>query len=170
MPTRRPCGPTGVTRSRPPPGRSLRGCCDATCTWKATPATRSASASVRAATDDDEVDLAYYFLDDALAASDRAAYVLLEDWRLPTALGTGGHGFDEPAGVQRLTADHGGTGTTYVVALRPGDLFDRRSLVPPSALVGVRLPELASCLRSVRLHRPRLALHPEHPALSGGTR
>src|SRR6266545_6203996 len=150
MPTRRPCGPTGVTRSRPPPGRSLRGCCDATCTWKATPATRSASASVRAATDDDEVDLAYYFLDDALAASDRAAYVLLEDWRLPTALGTGGHGFDEPAGVQRLTADHGGTGTTYVVALRPGDLFDRRSLVPPSALVGVRLPELASCLRSVR--------------------
>jgi hypothetical protein len=106
--------------------------------------------SVRAATDDDEVDLAYYFLDDALAASDQATYLMLEDWRLPTTPGTDGHAFNEPAGVQRLTAGHGGTGATYVVALSPGDLFDRRNLVPPSALVGVRLPELASRLRSVR--------------------
>src|SRR6266487_1987974 len=59
--------------------------------------------SVRAATDDDEVDLAYYFLDDALAAaSDHTAYLLLDDWRLPVTFGGDG-GFHEPAGVQRLT-------------------------------------------------------------------
>jgi hypothetical protein len=50
-----------------------------------------------------------------------------------------GRGFDEPAGVQRLTARHGGPGTTYLVALSAGDLFERRNLVPPSGLVGVRL-------------------------------
>jgi hypothetical protein len=107
--------------------------------------------SVRAATDDDEVDLAYYFFDDTLAAaSDRSAYLLWEDWRLPVDAGPHGRGFDEPEGIQRLTTRHGGTGTTYLVALRPGDLFERGNLVPPAALVGVRLPELAPYLRSVR--------------------
>jgi hypothetical protein len=107
--------------------------------------------SVRAATDDDEVDLAYYFFDDTLAAaSDRSAYLLWEDWRLPVDAGPHGRGFDEPEGIQRLTTRHGGTGTTYLVALRPGDLFERGNLVPPAALVGVRLPELAPYLRSAR--------------------
>ncbi|SRR6266508_2272663 len=107
--------------------------------------------SVRAATDDDEVDLAYYFLDDVLAAaSDRTAFLLLEDWQLPVVPGEGG-GFDEPAGVQRLTTRHGGTGTTYVVALKPEDHFvPSWDLVMPWVLVGVRLPELAPYLRSVR--------------------
>jgi hypothetical protein len=107
--------------------------------------------SVRVGTDDDEVDLAYYFFDDTLAAaSDQTAYLLLEDWRLPVALGEGGR-FDEPAGVRRLTARRGGTGASYVVALKPEDHFAHScDLVPPTVLVGVRLPELASHLRSVR--------------------
>jgi hypothetical protein len=106
--------------------------------------------SVRVGTDDDEVDLAYYFFDDTLAAaSDQTAYLLLEDWRLPVASGEGGS-FDEPVGVQRLTTRHGGKGATYVVALKPDDHFAHScDLVPPSILVGVRLPELASHLRSV---------------------
>jgi hypothetical protein len=107
--------------------------------------------SVRAATDDDEVDLAYYFFDDTLAAAvDRSAYLLLEDWRLPVDAGTPEHAFHEPAGARRLTVRHGGTGTTYLVALRPGELFERRNIAPPFALVGVRVPELAPYLRSVR--------------------
>jgi hypothetical protein len=58
--------------------------------------------SVRVGTDDDEVDLAYYFFDDT-------------------------------------------------VALKPEDHFAHScDLVPPTVLVGVRLPELASHLRSVR--------------------
>jgi hypothetical protein len=65
--------------------------------------------------------------------------------------GTDGRGFDEPAGVQRVSARHNGTGATYVVALKPGDLFlHSRSPVPPSAFVGIRLPELAPFLRSLQ--------------------
>jgi hypothetical protein len=111
--------------------------------------------SVRAATDDDEVDLVYYFLDDALAArSDRASYPLLEDWRLPVAAGTGGGVFHEPGGVQRLTARQGGMGTTYVVAPEPYRFLDPCDrLPPPAALVGIRLPELADHLRSARPDR-----------------
>jgi hypothetical protein len=108
--------------------------------------------SVRAATDDDEVDLAYYFIDDALAArSDRASYPLLEDWRLPVATGTDGGAFDEPAGLQRLTARHGGKGTTYVIAPEPFRFLELWDPLPRLlAFVGIRLPELAHHLRSMR--------------------
>jgi hypothetical protein len=111
--------------------------------------------SVRAATDDDEVDLAYYFLDDTLAArSDLTAYPLHEDWRLPVATGTGADGFHEPAGLRWMTADLGGTGTTYVVAPEPYHFSEPwHPVPPPSAFVGIRLPELAHHLRSVRPDR-----------------
>jgi hypothetical protein len=106
--------------------------------------------SVRAATDDDEVDLAYYFLDDVAAHSDRAAYLMLQDWRLPAAAGKGGD-FREPSCLQRPAARHSGAGVTYLVVLGPDERFAHSYCeLPPLALDGVQLPELAGYLRSAR--------------------
>jgi hypothetical protein len=103
--------------------------------------------SVRAKTDNDEVDLAYFFVDDALLRSrpDCGAYLVWEDWRLPPA-GSGHHrGFQVPVPVQELAAVPGGTGTTYLVLFT----LDGFGEPPPVALSGVRLPQVADYLQAV---------------------
>jgi hypothetical protein len=104
---------------------------------------------VRAKTDDDEADLAYFFLDDALvrAAPDRLAYLMLGDWRLPAATGLGRPGFEAPFPVRTLARGRPGAGTTWLVVLDTdvGDFGE----TPPVAFAGVRLPELAELLRTV---------------------
>src|SRR6266487_3579015 len=128
--------------------------------------------SVRAATADDEVDLAYYFLDDALAAaSDHTAYLLLDDWRLPVTFGGDG-GFHEPAGVQRLTTPP---------RRDRGDLRDRaQARGPLHSFVGAgpafgsrRCPAAraghAPPFGAARPRRPWLARHAADPALPGRT-
>ena len=60
--------------------------------------------SVRAKTDDDEVDLAYFFVDDALLRSrpNCGAYLVWENWRLPPAGRAGRRGFQAPVPVWEL--------------------------------------------------------------------
>jgi hypothetical protein len=103
--------------------------------------------SVRAKTDDDEADLAYFFLDDAIvrSAPDRVGYLTLGDWRLPTATRDGGSGFEAPFPTRTLASGGSGAGTTWVVMLDPCWQFGKQ---PPVAFAGVRLPELAQLLRS----------------------
>ena len=103
--------------------------------------------SVRAKTDDDEVDLAYFFVDDALLRSrpDCGAYLVWENWRLPAAGRADHRGFQAPVPVQELEARPGGTGTTYVVLFSSGGFGEP----PPVALAGVRLPQLADYLQTV---------------------
>ncbi|MFI5912464.1 hypothetical protein [Dactylosporangium sp. NPDC051541] len=88
--------------------------------------------SLRVRTDDDEVELAYFFLDDvAIARSpDRLAYVVH-----PTALPTD------------IIAEAAGDHTTFAVFLT---YYDGASLdcPPPFAFPGITLPELASHLRA----------------------
>ncbi|GAA3227507.1 hypothetical protein ACFO1B_22185 [Dactylosporangium siamense] len=84
--------------------------------------------SLRVRTDDDEVDLAYYFLDDTAlgAAPDRLAYLVHEAWPLPT------------------DAVVAGPPVTYAVFLsHDGPIAG----TPPVELPGVRLPDLAAHLR-----------------------
>ncbi|WP_212830202.1 hypothetical protein [Catellatospora sp. TT07R-123] len=106
--------------------------------------------ALRVRTDDDEVDLAYFFLDEAAvaAAPDRFAYVLSDAWPLPAAV-TGPGGFD-PAGVPvRVAAEPGdGPGTVYAVFLT----FQQGASLacpPPLAFPGVRLPGFAAHLRDL---------------------
>jgi hypothetical protein len=104
--------------------------------------------SVRAKTDDDEADLAYFFLDDALvrAAPDRVAFLLHGDWRLPATARQGRGGFRAPPRIRTLAGDRAGTGVTYAVVLSSiGNFGD----IPPVAFAGVRLPQLARLLRTV---------------------
>nr|WP_055502710.1 hypothetical protein [Nonomuraea pusilla] len=90
---------------------------------------------VRVCTDDDEVELCYFFFDDALAGlrPERAAYLLHESWPLP------GDAAGDP-----LPA---GSGETHAAFLT---FYDSDSICwqPPITFPGVRLPDLAAHLRA----------------------
>jgi len=102
--------------------------------------------TVRVLTDDDEVDLAYFFIDDAAvaAAPDRMAYLMHPDWPLPSRSGGEG-GFTPPVTVAAAAPDAGGPGTTYVVLLT---IHSALTSTPPVAFPGVRLAGLPAVLRS----------------------
>jgi uncharacterized protein (TIGR02996 family) len=94
-------------------------------------------------TDDDELDMAYFFFDDHYLAKHRdlAAFLLYEDWKLPAGAGDGKF----RPGVKAKDFEPGGQGEgeTYVVYLvyySSGNLDDLKG---PRRFRGVRLPELA---------------------------
>jgi len=102
--------------------------------------------SVRVQTDDDEVDLAYFFLDaTALKKKDRVAWLLHEEPKLPTKIGKGK--YKPPFPIDAITKTKG-EGTTYVCILT---FVDSESM-PGSAhaFQGVRLPALAAHMRSAK--------------------
>ncbi|WP_344970846.1 hypothetical protein [Streptosporangium fragile] len=129
--------------------------------------------SVRVRTDDDEVELPYFFFDDALAAAypDRVAYLLHEAWPLPDdavavsrpSPGEAVRVWPSPAGPPSAGcpagavpdgggAGAGGTGTTHAGTTHAVLLtfYDSDSICwqPPFSFPGVRLPELAAHLRT----------------------
>ncbi|MFF5218551.1 hypothetical protein [Micromonospora sp. NPDC000442] len=103
--------------------------------------------SLRVRTDDDEVELAYFFLDDEVVATalDRLAY-LLQSWPLP---GAGGESTSFVADVPVTVVTSAGTGgaSTYAVFLT---FYDGASLACSQPLVfpGVGLWELPGHLRT----------------------
>jgi len=107
--------------------------------------------SLRVATDDDEVSLAYYFFDDEVvrASPDRFAFLLREEPNLPEgdAGGPCAPPFEPPFEPQELMPRGEGEGTTYACLLT---FYDGDSIPGQTcAIPGVRLPDLASHLRSV---------------------
>src|SRR5262249_28446828 len=97
-------------------------------------------------TDDDEIQLAYYFFDDTYLArhGDRAALLLLDGWKLPA--GHAAKGLKPSERTTPLTPRGRGEGTTYVVIhgfWDSGNLYD---LDGGYRIDGVRLPELARYL------------------------
>jgi hypothetical protein len=103
--------------------------------------------SVRAKTDDDEVDLAYFFVDDALLRSrpDCGAYLVWKNWRPLPPGRADRRGFQAPIPVRELGAVPGGTRTTYAVLFT----LDGFGEPPPVAFSGVRLPQFAEYLQTV---------------------
>lgn len=106
--------------------------------------------TLRVLTDDDEVELAYFFFD-AHALDEHAddlAY-LLQDWPLPTTHDEG-HGkasFEPELELPALRPAGTGEGATYVVL---GTFYDSDSLPGGSFVIhGARLPQLSHHLRSV---------------------
>jgi hypothetical protein len=104
--------------------------------------------SLRVRTDDDEVELAYFFLDgDVVAAApDRLAYLLHESWRLPDQVSQP-RPFAAEVPVTVVTPAGTGETTTYAVFLT---FYDGESLAraQPLAFPGVGLPELARHLQA----------------------
>jgi uncharacterized protein (TIGR02996 family) len=100
---------------------------------------------IQVLTDDDEIQLAYYFFDDDYLArhGKRAAFLLNEGWRLPAEAGDGGF---RPAEKTRRIGKARGEGATYLVFhsfYDSGNLYDIEGAF---RIDGVRLPQLAQYL------------------------
>jgi len=104
--------------------------------------------TLQCATNDDEVELAYYFFDAAFAAAhpERVAYLLQEDWRLPTGAAPGG--FKPPVRLDELLPDGRGDGWTFAILLT---FYDGDSLAAKlGRFDGVRVRGLKDHMVGVR--------------------
>ncbi|MFI6026500.1 hypothetical protein [Amycolatopsis magusensis] len=104
--------------------------------------------SLRVRTDDDEVELAYYFLDDEVVATapHRLAYLVHESWPLPDQVGRP-QPFVPEVAVTLAAPVGADEATTYAVLLT---FYDGESLArcEPWAFPGVELPRFAQHLRA----------------------
>ncbi|MFI5490353.1 hypothetical protein [Micromonospora echinaurantiaca] len=111
--------------------------------------------ALRVRTDDDEVDLAYYFIDDEAAAAspDRLAFLLHDTWPLPVNAAATGAGFSHgvPTHTVRLTPC--GPESVFSVRLCWGSPDTYRNLDRAAiAFPGLALPDLAAGLRGADDH------------------
>ncbi|MGI5155642.1 hypothetical protein [Microbispora sp. CA-102843] len=107
--------------------------------------------SVRVLTDDDEIELAYFFVDDHVVAAepDRWAYLVHEGWDLPPDARPSVGVFTPPGPVDVITpAPPGGEGVTYAVLLTHYATSNSVGGSYPKAFPGVRLPGFAAALRA----------------------
>lgn len=106
--------------------------------------------ALRVRTDDDEVDLAYYFVnDEAVAATpDRLAFLVHDTWPLPAGSAAPGASFNHHVPVR--TVQLGPTGPGSVFSIRLGwdspDTHRNLELAGAVAFPGVTLPEFAGHL------------------------
>ncbi|MDI3291478.1 hypothetical protein [Polyangium sp. 15x6] len=109
--------------------------------------TRVDEHSLRVLTDDDEVMLAYFFFDDEVARKqpERVSWLLHEEPKLPEGDADGP--FTPPFAPKLVLPRGEGEGTTYACLLTS---YDGESIPGQAvAIPGVRLPDLASHLRTV---------------------
>lgn len=107
--------------------------------------------ALRVRTDDDEVDLAYYFIDDRATAAlpDRLAYLLHDTWPLPSAAAASGAGFSSHIPVRTVRLAPPGPESIFSVRLcwESPDVHRNLNLPGAVAFPGLTLPELAARLR-----------------------
>ena len=100
-------------------------------------------------TDDDNLDVAYYFCDDKYLSEygTQAAFLLHEHWRLPTL--SSPDGFVPKVPPRRLRKGGRGEGGTWLVTTSCCGKCELAELhkTPPAFLPGVRMPELPDFLR-----------------------
>ena len=139
---------------------------------------RTSAASVRVLTDDDEVGLAYFFFDAALAAAnpERFAWLLHADQTLPG--GVSDRSWSPPAlPITALEPPGRGAGATYAVLLTCAEGSHSVQPAGPFCFSGLRLPELAAHLCAgdgagwpPELRLLRALLHADAPSLEAGLR
>lgn len=102
---------------------------------------RTAPGLLQVFTDDDEIEMAYYFFDDTYLAKHaaRAAYLLREDWKMPADVGAGGF---KPAERTTRVGKVKGEGATFLVFLDVWDSGNLMDLEGGYRIDGVRLPGL----------------------------
>ncbi|MBC8138214.1 MAG: hypothetical protein H8F28_20230 [Fibrella sp.] len=105
--------------------------------------------AIQVLTDDDELELAYYFFDDHYLEKEpeKAAYLLHEDWELPTD--TELFVAVRPTTIYGETLPSGGSGVgvVYVVFLSFYDSSNLTDLDGVYRIPGIRLPQLMAYLR-----------------------
>jgi hypothetical protein len=112
------------------------------------PGLRFSEHAIRVKTDDDEVDLSYFFFDDDFVREHarRAAFLLHEGWELPAEHGEASY---TPARPMKARGPAGqGEGQTYAVFLSFYDHYSMSQPYEACVIPGVRLPELAAYLRA----------------------
>jgi hypothetical protein len=107
--------------------------------------------SLQVLTDDDEIELAYYLFDDHYLKENsvRAAYLLQEDWKLPSSIGE--CSFEPSIDTKEVSPTGNGEGVTYLAFLAfydSGGLTDLDEFGGPCRIEGVRLPGLAGYLET----------------------
>ncbi|MGC5287637.1 hypothetical protein [Micromonospora sp. DT231] len=108
--------------------------------------------ALRVRTDDDEVDLAYYFVEeDAAASPDRLAFLLHDTWPLPADAAAPGAVFDRGVPVRTVGIAPPGPEAVFSVRLGWGSHDADRTLDLAGAIAfpGLTLPDLAARLRAV---------------------
>src|SRR5262249_28250558 len=105
--------------------------------------------AVQVLTDDDDLQYAYYFLDDHFLQRHpgRADFLLHEGWRLPAGHGSAPFRSAVPP-VPLLPAGRG-KGTTYLAFLAVYDTACLSEPFGPYRIGGIRLPDLCQYLREV---------------------
>lgn len=106
--------------------------------------------SIQVLTDDDELQLAYYFFDDHyLKANDgKASFMLREEWRLPEDFSSDSTRLQESC--TSLRPSGGGTGTTYCAFLSYYDGGNLTDIEGPICIDGLRLPTLIKYLHDAQ--------------------
>lgn len=108
--------------------------------------------ALRVRTDDDEVDLAYYFIDDETAAAlpDRLAFLLHDTWPLPTDAVTSGAVWSPEVPVRTVRLAPPGPESVFSVRLcwESPEVHRNLDLAGALAFPGLRLPDLAARLRN----------------------
>jgi uncharacterized protein (TIGR02996 family) len=102
---------------------------------------------IQVLTDDDELQIAYYFFDDHFLARhpDRAAFLLHEDWELPAGQADGG--FKPAVATRKLTPKGPAAGTTYLAFLAYYDSSNLSDTLEGAVRIeGVRVSDLARYL------------------------
>ncbi|MEV1073691.1 hypothetical protein [Micromonospora parva] len=116
--------------------------------------------ALRVRTDDDEVDLAYYFVDeDAAAASpDRLAYLLHDTWPLPADAAAPGAVFEHGVPVRTVRIAPPGPDSVFSVRLcwDPIDTDTNLDLAGALVFPGLTLPGFAAGLRAADAPGTRL--------------
>nr|BFE61511.1 hypothetical protein GCM10020063_060370 [Dactylosporangium thailandense] len=109
--------------------------------------------ALRVRTDDDEVDLAYYLIDDVAAAAspDRLAFLLHDTWPLPGTAAAPGAVFDHRVPVRTVRPAGSGTESVFSVRLcwESPDAYRNLHLTGAVVVPGLTVPDLAGYLRRV---------------------
>ena len=108
--------------------------------------------SIQLLTDDDEIELAYFFFDDHYLRDNpgKAVYLLHEDWRLPST--NGEVSFRPSIDTKEVKPVGIGEGVTYLAFLAfydSGGLTDLDAWGGPCRIEGVRVPQLCRHLENV---------------------
>jgi hypothetical protein len=104
---------------------------------------------IQVQTDDDEIELAYYFFDDAFLAEHaaKAAFLLHEGVELPPTAGDSGY---EPRTGTKSLGSLGGEGSVYAVFLAYYDSASLTAISGGYRIDGIRLPGLGDHLAAVK--------------------
>jgi uncharacterized protein (TIGR02996 family) len=141
---------TRLAEEKVPPPRNNRELREALRYWSVEGDLLLHAHAIQVLDDDDESEMAFYIFDDVFARDhpERVAWLMLQDWRLPTSAGTGSFA---PAFRTRRWKPRGSwEGTTYLAFLVCHDSCNLGDLeVEGCRLEGVRLPQLARLLARV---------------------